>query len=205
MKVGNKTLLDMNIEVMSKFCDKVFVIVSTNNHRLFSKYPRIAIKSGFGCGDAVLQGLKNLSYKQGDKCFICWGDSYNTKEVYNSIPLESNCAIPCVKEDAPYVQIREDGRVLFSKYGDGITPGYHDLSLFYFDIYYLNKYLVEFRKKFWYNNQYNHRHNNEMQFLDVFNDTGAKYEIIPIDNYRAFCFNTVEEFNNMKERLEIDR
>ena len=44
-----------------------------------------------------------------------------------------------------------------------------------------------------------------MQFLDVFNDTDAKYEIIPIDNYKAFCFNTVEEFNNMKERLEIDR
>ena len=31
MKIGDKTLLDMNIEVMSKFCDDIYVVVSIQN------------------------------------------------------------------------------------------------------------------------------------------------------------------------------
>ena len=201
MQIGNRALLDINIEVMSKYCDKVYVVVSNINQFKFLKYDRLVISSGLGCGDAVFKTLNNIHYKEGDKCYLMWGDAYNSKEVYEAIPLEDGCSIPCVYEESPYVQIGEDGRILFSKYGDRITSGYHDLSLFYFDIHYLNKYLVEFRNKIWYNNKYNHKHNDEMQFLDVFNETDAKYKIIPIDNYKAFCFNTVEEFNDMKERL----
>lgn len=201
MQVGDRTLLDMNIEVMSKFCDKIYIIVSKENQIKFYNYERIVINSGFGCGDAVYKAINNIPYHKGDKCFVIWGDSYNSELVYESIPLDSNCAIPCVIEDNPYVQLKDDGSVLFSKYGDTTENGYHDLSLFYFDIQYINNYLVEFKKKIWYNNKYNHKHGNEMQFLDVFNDTDAKFDIVNIDNYKAFCFNTVEEFNKMKDEM----
>ena len=201
MKIGDKTLLDMNIEVMSKFCDDVYVVVSIQNQIKFFNYKRIAIRSGYGCGDAVYKAINNIPYHAGDKVYVAWGDAYNTELVYKSIPKDSKCAIPCVIEDFPYVQLTDDNRVLFSKYGETVSRGYHDLSLFYFDIQYMNDYLVEFKKKIWYNNKYNHKHGNEMQFLDVFNETAAKFDIINIKNYRAHCFNTYEEFNKMKDGI----
>ena len=41
--------------------------------------------------------------------------------------------IPCIYEEKPYVKLIQRNslvKVLFSKYGDYISSGYHDMSLF---------------------------------------------------------------------------
>jgi ASC-1-like (ASCH) protein len=38
-----------------------------------------------------------------------------------------------------------------------------------------------------------------MQFLDVFNETDLKAEVVEFKNYKTFDFNTVEEFHALME------
>jgi len=74
------------------------------------------------------------------------------------------------------------------------------LSLFYCNTGYLYKYLEIFANKITVNNSYVHKHNNEMQFLDIFNETD-------IDGYiqemyiNDYSFNTIDELEKIKYKL----
>ena len=110
--------------------------------------------------------------------------------------------IPCVHEVNPYVQViptKDSVKVLFSKYKEPISSGYHDLSLFYGNIRDMLHHLQIFRNNIWNwsSSSYKHKHGNEMTFLDVFNETDIKATIIPIENYISKDFNTVEEYKNL--------
>ena len=209
MPYGESTLLDINIENMQATCDEVFVVVSFENYEWFNNCIRIIIDSGKGCGDAVMQALEMMELEKDDTVFIQWGDCLHTKQIYQDLRNEysRNCSgvlIPCVYEEKPYVQIiptyDSKIRVNFSKYDEPITAGYHDLSLFYGNAIELRTHLVKFSesiKSAVFDNCYKHKHGNEMQFLDVFNETDLKGRIIEYSNYTAFAFNTVEEFNKL--------
>lgn len=209
MSSGTSTLLDINIENMQAMCDVVLVVVSTENYKWFSKYRKIIIESGKGCGDAVMQALQLLDLDKNDTVFIQWGDCLHTKEIYRDLrnaydKHSGNCLIPCVREEKPYVQIIPEKNskihVSFSKYGEPITPGYHDLSLFYGNALDLQQHLLEFARSIQSSEStscYKHRHGNEMQFLDVFNETDLKGLVVEYSDYPSFAFNTVEEFNKL--------
>lgn len=209
MPYGESTLLDINIENMQATCDMVFVVVSFENYEWFNNCTRIIIESGKGCGDAVMQALEMMDLEEDDTVFIQWGDCLHTKQIYQDLRNEysRNCCgvlIPCVYEEKPYVQIipTYDSKihVSFSKYDEPITAGYHDLSLFYGNAIELRTHLIKFAesiKSAVFDNCYKHKHGNEMQFLDVFNETDLKGRIIEYSDYTAFAFNTVEEFNKL--------
>lgn len=207
MPYGEKTLLDINVANMETICDMVLVVTSMENYEWFHKYRRIMIESGKGCGDAVMQALSILDLHEDDTVFIQWGDCLHTKTIYNELRNRydhtDKILIPCVKEESPYVQIvpKKDSSVdvYFSKYGERVTEGFHDLSLFYGNAKLLYDYLCEFANKITVNDEYVHKHNNEMQFLDVFNETELKAEVVEFKNYETFDFNTMEEFHALME------
>ena len=201
-----KPLLDLNIENMQEYCDKIYVVCSYENESYFNNYNKIIINSGNGCGYAVLRALEQLNLSENDSCFIQWGDAYLDKSVYyyTKKDWDKVCVrIPCVKEEKPYVQLiqYEHGiRVKFSKFGETITPGYHDLSLFYGNALNIKNKLKEFENKILdKDGKYHHKHNNELEFLDIFNETDVDGQIIEFsNNYKCFSFNTIEQLNNIK-------
>lgn len=202
MEYKGKTLLDINFENLEKVCDSVIVVTSIQNEFQFTGYPRICIKSGKGCGHAVMEALKVLPLRKADTVFVQWGDSINTVTLYDAMirNFYGPCIIPCVYEDKPYVQIIQTGtdkvKVLFSKYEEQTYPGWHDCSTFYGNAKVMLKYLKKL-SKFAFSLD---KHGNEMQFLDVFNYTDITAEVMPVVGYKAFSFNTKEEYLKLVNR-----
>jgi len=196
----DRVILDINYETLSKFCKDVYIVVSYYNYKYFEEYDNgkykdrlIRIHSGFGCGDAVYKTLNNLNKFYCKSCFLIWGDSIqNNGEVFQkSIDnFKNKLTIPVVFEQNPYVlfltgENNKITKVNFSKNGDDIFPGFHDLSAFLFDIEYLYKYLDELNSK---------KENNEFVFLDLINKTKIEAESVEINNVSAKSFNTMDEY-----------
>ena len=211
--VGNSgvPLLHRNISLMREYCDYVFVICSHINKEYFENYNAtygdanlIAIDSGLGCGDAVYKALWSVEIAPNDRCFIQWGDSIQLKSTYDKVleyATNSSVVIPCTIEDSPYVQIKPNGKgrvkVLFSKFGDAITRGYHDLSLFYCNCLDLFK-ATETVVSAWYNGVDYDMNNREYSFLDTFNFTDISVEALDVGEVGSNSFNTVEDLTNLE-------
>ncbi len=202
--IKGETLLDRNIRVMYPFCDEIYTVCSVENAHYFKQVEKIVIDSGKGSGDAVWQALERLNIKKGDTCFIIWGDSMQQPLIFEKLKKEYNgiALIPTVYEERPYVQIipTENNRVevRFSKFNETITSGYHDLSIFYCNAYDLLEALRTLRSMIIDSEgKYVHKHGNEMDFLDAFNETGLRANICVLENYNDFSFNTLEELNSL--------
>ena len=209
-KIGDKTLLDINLDRLKKVCDKVYVVCSKDNKDHFSdEYEKLVIKSGFGCGDAVLRALEYfLVDNPEDTCFIQWGDSLVDEGLYTEMlhKYQGKWVIPCEVVDDPYVQIvnkdNEKVSVIFSKYKERTQRGLHDLSIFYGSMLKFKNYALAFRYKRFNGKEYDHKHGREFQFLDIFNDSplGAiAYET----QFKGYSFNTIDELEEIVKKLEV--
>lgn len=198
---NNCTILDNNIYNLKPYCDEIYIVCSKKNSHYFSNYNTIIIDSGLGCGDAVMKALLHLNLEHNDKCYVQWGDCLNNKEIINAIydiDCQDKVIVPCVIEERPYVQLkRNDNKivVLFSKYGEKTSKGYHDLGIFFSNASYLLQKLCEFSALISMNGKYSHKHGDEMQFLDIFNEVDTKGDIIEIGQSKAISFNTIEELS----------
>lgn len=201
-------LVNRNINILNNYCDKTYVVVSNNNYSLFKEYidedNLLNIgESGKGSGDAIYEALKQLKLIDED-ILICWGDTILNSELFKNIPENRDkykVYIPATIEDSPYVQLK-DNKVLFKKYNDNITRGYHDSSIFIGNASIIYIYCIIFRVKYLNSNlEYNHKHGNEFEFLDIFNDTTLDYQVVEIEKEDDnLSFNTLEELENIKER-----
>ena len=205
---SGETLLELNMANMHEVCDFVYVVCSHQNRVWFDTPEKIVIDSGKGCGDAVMKALQQLPLKPTDKVFIQWGDSYHKVDLYRLLlnTYTSRFLIPCRKEDNPYVCVvpeHNNVKVHFSKYGETCDSGYHDLSLFYGNAYRLLSYLEEFRDMIDKEGVYKHKHGNEMQFLDVFNETYMPAEIVEVSDCKGFSFNTLDEFKQIIDKFDF--
>jgi molybdopterin-guanine dinucleotide biosynthesis protein A len=208
VNINGETLLDRNIKAMFRYVDKVVLITSLDNYLLFprsdNRIINIPIRSGQGCGDAVLKGIQNFVHDETDTCFIKWGDSLHDKEdIYQEMlsHYTGNFLIPAVYEEKPYVQIKkvDDNHVHvnFSKYDEVDGPGYHDLSIFYGNLLSTYNALLELASKFKKDGAYKCEHGNELTFLDIFNYTNIPVSILDMKDYKDFSFNTVEQLKNL--------
>lgn len=207
MKIDGKTLLERNIEAMRSCCDKVFTVCSVENQHWFAEENKIVIHSGKGSGDAVWQALERVECGENDVCLIMWGDTLHTGDIFRRLQenYHGTTLIPCIKEAAPYVQIIPDAphtvKVRFSKFQEPTGEGYHDLSLFCCPASTLLIKLREFRNGILQaDGFYRHKHGNEMEFLDVFNETNIQAEILDCEGYEDFSFNTMEQFLSLREK-----
>ena len=156
-KIGNTTCLDINIKNMSKFCDNIYVVCSEDKVEYFNDYNHIAIKSGLGCGDAILKALEKFPGVEHERCFIQWGDSISDISIYkaikNGLCRWSDIVVACRYEKNPYVRLNIDNsdkidKVEFSKFDEVTGAGLHDLSIFYGRLNSILKYCRNFYDKF---------------------------------------------------------
>ena len=115
--------------------------------------------------------------------------------------------IPCKKEKNPYVQVKQiqNNRlnILFSKFNEPVCEGYHDLSVFCCNAKDLHKHINIFHDKITdLDGNYCHKHGNEMEFLDIFNETNIKAKILEFEKFEEFAFNTVEQFEDLLAKLK---
>ncbi len=209
-----KTILDINLATLSTKCDKSFVVCGKHNSKYFAQYNSIIIDSGKGCGDAVMQALAwlrvNYNLNDDDQVVLQWGDSIQFPEVITKMFAGSTnyieLVLPCKIERNPYVMLAQESSttvsIRFSKYGevpDGIT-GYHDQSIFLLNtpesVY---EKMLEYAISISSNGNYINEHGNEFNFLDMC--SFLKSKIVDVGNYSALWFNTIEEFNKIKDEL----
>lgn len=196
-----KSFLERNYETLIPLCDRIVVVASHENKDWFNGYDTIVINSGHGCGDAVMKALTSMNVTVEDECFIVWGDCLCEQARVLSFFGEGEkdrIFVPCVWEERPYVSINmnEDGLldVRFSKYGEVEGPGFHDLGFFYGNCKLILDKLKEFAQKILVKGEYKHKHGNEMQFLDIFNETKVKGVVMPM-SCKSISFNSLEELN----------
>lgn len=205
-RINGISFLDINLNNLRVYCDKVYVVCSYENEIYFVDYPHITIESGFGCGDAVLKALGKLPLKTNDKVFIQWGDSIQEYKIYRDLSLNYNSGIivPCQIEKKPYVQLIANSkkRVLFSKYNEKTSMGLHDLSLFYGNANEIIKALEKTARKISKKGIYKNNHGNEFNFLDIFNETNIRMDLFVVQNYKGFSFNTKKELKEKINELE---
>lgn len=201
--INGECLLDHNIDVLLHFCDKVFVVCSMDNEHFFDGYNKIVINSGKGCGDAVLNALKNVHFLPNDSCIILWGDCIAQEAVCKRMVdcfNKHEVIIPCHYENEPYVKLtyrpksHKSIKVEFRRYGEVNGQGLHDFGIFLGScdslLYSLNKFAVKITDS---NGEYHHKHGNEMQFLDLFNETEINGELLEIKDKKPLSFNTKQE------------
>lgn len=201
--INGKCLLDHNIDVLTPFCNKIFVVCSIANQHFFDCYDKIVIDSGKGCGDAVFQALQRLVFYPDDSCIILWGDCVAQESVCKRMVKKfkhQEVVIPCFYEVEPYVRLlyRQKSKktiaVEFGKYGEICGPGLHDFGIFLGSCKDLSYRLHSFAAKITnVDGEYHHKHGNEMQFLDLFNETEASVELLEVKDVKPLSFNTKEE------------
>ncbi len=207
VKIDDTCLLDINIAHLKKYCKEVYVVCSEENAHYFKDYKRIIIVSGFGSGDAAMKALNQFNFKKDDTCFIAWGDALQDEKLYDEVVFhfKDKIIIPCNLEDSPYVQIKEDGegvKVYFSKFHELITKGYHDLSLFYGNANVIKEALNKLHALIWKKDHYEHKHGNEMEFLDIFNEVHVPASILDMKGIKSYSFNTLEELKNIQHLFQ---
>jgi len=199
VEFNGKTLLEYNIENMRCFVEKIYVVISNKmNAKQFEKIIKnyknvnlIKIKSGYGCGHAVLKALDKIFFTKNDNFYLIWGDSFQDKKVYKKIyNLNNFITVPVYYTENPYVQFVVNDKniknVKFSKYNEVINKyGFQDLSIFKFN----GKIIYDLLKNVDYRN-------NELLFLDLFNTYNIG-KIVVFNNFKKNSFNTIEEYKEI--------
>lgn len=216
---NGKCILDINLELMKSYCDECYIVCSKQNEKYFNYNNKIVIDSGLGCGDAVLKALTEYvsKYRHDNNtfCYIQWGDSIQTKSVYESIKRNITIIqIPYYIENNPYVHLVMDDcgyyidNILFKKFNEinNIKNGCHDCSLFYGNLHYI-KSLCEVYYNTYHtkdNNYKNIGHGNEFNFLDIFNIGIAVGKGRLVEKDIPIAFNTIEELNKLGGYVKIE-
>jgi bifunctional N-acetylglucosamine-1-phosphate-uridyltransferase/glucosamine-1-phosphate-acetyltransferase GlmU-like protein len=201
---------------------KVFVVTNVlaeNKWRIYfdhllSMFPEFAgqtiglpIRSGLGDGHATLQGILAAEKLEGDSLgqdiVVVWGDVFIPHaeimdELLAVAPAFSGI-LPAIHENAPYVSllVDEDMRCIsadFSKYGETHLKGFHDQSVFRFDLPRLKAALTILHNALWKGGRYL-TPAGELSLLYTFHllynsgDPAYVYHT----RYPTRSFNTVEE------------
>lgn len=202
------SLLELNIEVMSRYVDQIIVICAqeffnefmsvTGNRALI-----VPITAGGGCGFATLKALEEINPQYEEKVFLIWGDS-----IQLNLPLYETCLdhyngrflMPVELQESPYVSIIADENgiiedVKYSKFDGPQKNGWHDFSLFLFHGWLIKKQLYNLIDR-----------NGEKLFLDLFVQKSTRQtilgEIFPVKGFNSNnSFNTLEELQKIKEQF----
>lgn len=210
MEYKGEKIAERSIRILKKKCDFVYVVTSIENDKEFEEAGienRIVIESGYGCGDAVYKALLDASKRSlAFDSIVCWGDTILDENITESLYFSKFAGtyiptIPCTEEDDPYVALIPTNErfvdVKFSKFGEKVKRGYHDLSIFINNGDELLEACEAFREKYWDGEKYVHEHGNEFEFLDLYNERLIKGSPIILKTAKSKSFNTIEEFKKL--------
>jgi len=181
---------------------------------LLSAYPELAeqttalsIRSGLGDGHATLQGILAAERMEGSSLspdiVVAWGDVFiPNAEIIDellTVTLMGSGVLPAVNENDPYVSLLVDENMRcisadFSKHGERHSTGFHDQSVFRFDLPRLKTALALLHNALWKGDRY-FTPAGELSLLYTFHllynsgDPAYVYQT----KYPTRTFNTVEE------------
>ncbi len=58
------------------------------------------------------------------------------------------------------------------------------------------------RDKYYDSGKFVHKHGNELNFLDILNETNIKYKLLERKKTKSFGFNTIEEYKKICQEVE---
>ena len=214
VQICGKTLLDINIGLMQKFCRKVFVCYFYEYESEFkivaNRHPGVVwirLNKRLGEGDAILSCLESRK-DMGEDLIIKWGDSFQDEMVLNKLINEAIAEfnVICQMENKPYVRFntRPDGSISsieFSKYEKINGSGWHDLSVFLIKKAPVLGFMKKYRTKY-FNNVIYTTFNNEFNLLRMINEfKDIKTKVICCDGRQISSFNTPGELKKMRKML----
>ena len=217
------TILEKNIDVLSRYCDGVCVVVNKNinndelisvAHLGFNRVHIIKIESGLGTGHAVYETLKqiqNNEYKQ--TVVLTWADSIQDQTSVIDATINNyngKCTVPLKFEDKCYMKFLTSSitnniiKVYRPQGGLHLQFGLHDFSLFRFDMAYIYVLLDLYHEKYFNGFDYNTK-SRDMNFIDLFNEFGLSNfaNAVIIDDPKISsinAFNTIEEYDEIIKR-----
>ncbi len=203
--VVDRVYIGVNEKVYDAFHDKI------ENCKMFS------IKTGQGDAHSLLKCLKYIKQNETvvEKLLVCWGDAVfvSSKPFEELIASNEKVAVACSLDKNPYAwfDVNEDDVILkahFAKEEGFILEGLHDQSLFLLDLEYAIKYLDKYRMSLGIleDNDEENANINEMKLLFSFEyllQIGACAKICRITNNQVLSFNTQEELEGIKKKINI--
>lgn len=212
------------IEKALPYYDRIFVVTNRDIQREWDhffthicpkEYPvfNIAIESGLGDGHAVMVALEqDWAAAWSADISIVWGDAYIPDDKMFAELLsrtQDNC-LPVQWEDNPYVAIMGyswmASHAKFSKYGETENTGYHDQSMFRFDLITLIEALNNLHCCFWKHDKYITA-SGELSLLFVLHYLSNKNRTMHCyeTKYGVHGFNTPQELHELKEKYDSNK
>lgn len=187
-------------------------------YKLMKNVRNIPITSGLGDGHAVLSAFSKVDemhltaeVERSNDVVICWGDVFfQHSEIIDELlsrPLKFSGIIPAVMKDDPYVSLLVDSSLAcisadFSKYGEKHPTGFHDQSVFRFNMSMLRDALSSLNRCFWKNGRYI-TPGGELSLLHSFHylyNIGLPAHVYGTD-YPTLSFNTPDEVRIIQEEI----
>jgi len=212
------TILEKNIEVMSKYSDGVCLVVNKNcNSDIItiaknSIYPCkiIEIESGLGTGHAVYETLKEIEdLRENQHVHLMWGDSIQDQTDVIDATIDNyngKCTVPLKFEDKCYMKFLTSSITnnIIKVYRPHLQFGLHDFSFFRFNLKYVYVLLDLYHEKYFNGFDYNTK-SRDMNFIDLFNEFGLSNfaNAVIIDDPKISsinAFNTIEEYDEIIKR-----
>lgn len=236
VKITDQPCLTTTLQQIGSKFDNVFVVTNRDvqgqwihyYNDLSIMYPELCtnlydvpIKSGYGDGNAVMEGLsrvKSLCYVPrqpvlSDDIVIVWGDVFFHKaeiidEILNKSMGDKSGLIPCVSEENPYVTLHTNGHGAcisadFSKHGEINKHGWHDQSLFRFNRTILMDALNQLHLSMWKNDKYV-APSGELSLLHTFHRLFNTYQPAYVYHtaFSTLSFNTPAEVIAIQEQID---
>jgi choline kinase len=189
---------------------------------LADKYPELAeivvnvtINSGLGDGHATLIGINEAAEMctlSSNEVVVVWGDVFfPNSEIMDELlshELQGSGLLPAVREDNPYVSLLVDEQMAcisadFSKYGETHPTGFHDQSVFRFNLSHLITSLNALHAAFWKNGRYI-TPGGELSLLYTFHHLyNTEYPCYVYEtDYPTMSFNTIEEVADIQQEIK---
>jgi bifunctional N-acetylglucosamine-1-phosphate-uridyltransferase/glucosamine-1-phosphate-acetyltransferase GlmU-like protein len=207
----DSSVLGWNIKKAKPYVNNIYLVlnetITISKCDLKIKYgisEVIFIKSGDGCGKAVLDALNKIP--ETNNVIVQWGDCIVLdKIVYAStmrVEQTDKIIIPVQMRTNPYVQLFEND-VKYSKYGDKTNKeGLQDISTFYGKRSLIIKELEKLsRSRHYYKNYYGDFPESEMRFLDIVKLANNKVKLVDYSfmTQLVYGFNTVDQLLRIEE------
>jgi NDP-sugar pyrophosphorylase family protein len=194
-----------------------FLDLGSNYPELAATVVNLPIESGLGDGHATLQAIitaKNLvNASLSRDIVVAWGDVFfphaESIDELLCLALRGAGMMPAVNETDPYVSLLVDDEMRcmaadFSKLGEHHLHGYHDQSVFRFDLFALERSLTDLHNALWKNGRYLSP-NGELSLLYTFhhlynsNNPVYVYET----SFPTLTFNTVDEVIAVQKEISF--
>lgn len=224
--INGKPNIEWLIDSAKDFHDKIYIVsrvgFGSQFEYLKDKFSTplevIEIVSGLGDGHAVLNSISKIF----DKCSlleltqsilsIVWGDLYcPTFEIFKELTVYNkmfeldfhNIVVPLAIEDNPYVhfsidQYNDIKAANFSKFGETVSRGLHDQSIFIGSAYVFHYALTQLHNTLWKDGKYV-SNSGELNLLHIFHYLYniGKPAKVHLTELILSSYNSINEANNI--------